>query len=272
MRPIRSVLAMVVAMLWLAAGCAQTDTDGTEASPSVSSTGDAALTITDAWVRATTDTTDPTMTAGFGIITNHTDAAVKLVSATSPSAPMVQLHEMVTEDGEMVMQEAPDGIEIPAGESVSLAPGGFHLMLMNLSGELAVGDEVSFTLTFDDGTNLTTTALVKQYAEEEDHYHSTTSAAPVTTATAAPTATLEIRLADGKADPNGERVELSKGDILEVKITSDRDDEVHIHGYDIGIEVKAGQSVSQSIILDQTGRFEVETHEPVLVVAQLIVR
>ncbi|MCA0295009.1 MAG: cupredoxin domain-containing protein [Actinobacteria bacterium] len=83
--------------------------------------------------------------------------------------------------------------------------------------------------------------------------------------------TVEITLADGKADPNGQRLELAKGTTLILQVTADHADEVHVHGYDIEIEVAAGKTVTKEIVLDQVGRFEVESHEPPLTILQLVV-
>ena len=115
----------------------------------------------------------------------------------------------------------------------------------------------------------------------------TTSAAPsaTPTPTPSPTATpaptpsatkdvtqVVVRLADGKAEPNGERIELAKGDTVEFVVTSDRKDELHIHGMDLEIPVKPGKTVVEQVVLKQSGRFEVESHHPALVIVQLIVR
>ena len=64
---------------------------------------------------------------------------------------------------------------------------------------------------------------------------------------------------------------MAKGTILRLEITSDHDDEVHVHGYDIEIPVKAGATVTKDITLDQVGRFEIESHEPALTIVQLVV-
>ena len=82
---------------------------------------------------------------------------------------------------------------------------------------------------------------------------------------------VEISLTNGKATPNGDRLALAEGTTLELRITSDHDDEIHVHGYDVEIPVKAGAAVKRAIVLDQVGRFEVESHEPALTVLQLVV-
>ncbi len=84
-------------------------------------------------------------------------------------------------------------------------------------------------------------------------------------------AVIEISLKDGKVTPSGDRVALPKGTVLRLRITSDRQDELHVHGYDIGIAVKPGGTVTRDITLDKVGRFEIESHEPPLTVIQLVV-
>lgn len=87
-----------------------------------------------------------------------------------------------------------------------------------------------------------------------------------------PPSRISITLADGKAEPNGERIDLVKGQQLVLTITSDRDDEVHVHGFDLEIAVKAGETVTREFVVDRVGRFEVESHEPVLTILVLQVQ
>lgn len=111
------------------------------------------------------------MTAAFMSLTNPGNADIKLTSATSPAAGMVQLHEMAMKDGKMVMQEKAGGINVPAGSHAHLAPSGDHVMLMQLTKALKPGDEVPVTLKFSDGTSHDLTVPVKAFTEEEEHYH-----------------------------------------------------------------------------------------------------
>lgn len=89
---------------------------------------------------------------------------------------------------------------------------------------------------------------------------------------AAPPKQITITLADGKAEPIGERVVLSRGQTLVLTITSDRNDQVHVHGYDLEIPIAKGQTTTTEIVVDKIGRFEVETHEPVFTVLVLQVQ
>lgn len=100
---------------------------------------------------------------------------------------------------------------------------------------------------------------------------SPTLASPSTAPTPGVT-TITIELADGKASPNGSRVNLTKGETFVLDITSDRNDEVHVHGFDKEIEVAAGKHVTVEMVADRTGRFEVESHHPELLIAVLQIR
>lgn len=99
------------------------------------------------WSRAT----PPGATAAVGYLEfrNDGNADDRLVSASSPAAPDVRVHEMKVENGVMTMRPLGGGLPIPAGEAVALKPGGRHLMLVGLKQPLKAGDEVPLTLTFE---------------------------------------------------------------------------------------------------------------------------
>lgn len=84
--------------------------------------------------------------------------------------------------------------------------------------------------------------------------------------------TVDIALADGKVDPAPGRIELKKGQRLELSVVSDKADTLHIHGYDRKVELPAGQRITYSFVADRTGLFEVETHDSDLLLTQLAVR
>ena len=86
--------------------------------------------------------------AGYITITNKGTEDDTLVSVASPVAGVTQIHEMKMEGDVMKMTELPDGLVIPAGQSVALAPGGLHIMFMDLKEPLVEGAKVPVTLTF----------------------------------------------------------------------------------------------------------------------------
>jgi len=87
--------------------------------------------------------------AGYMTITNKGTTADRLVSASSPSAGKVEIHEMSMDGGVMKMRELPGGLPIDAGKTVALTPGSYHLMMMNLTAPLKRGDKVPVALTFE---------------------------------------------------------------------------------------------------------------------------
>jgi copper(I)-binding protein len=102
------------------------------------------------WSRATPPTAN--VAAGYLTIRNDGDATERFVSASSPSAQRVEIHTMDMVHDVMQMRHLSEGLEIPAGEEVALAPGGYHLMLIGLDAPLAEGDRVPVTLEFEVGT------------------------------------------------------------------------------------------------------------------------
>lgn len=85
--------------------------------------------------------------------------------------------------------------------------------------------------------------------------------------------TINITLgADGSVEPNGEKVDAEVGDTITFVINSERDDEVHIHGIDVEIPVKAGETATKQVTLDTSGSFEVESHHPAKIILILNVR
>lgn len=86
---------------------------------------------------------------GYITITNKGAEADRLVSAASPAAGVVQIHQMKMDGDVMKMNELPDGVEIPAGATVVLEPGGLHIMFMKLNAPFVEGTKIPVTLTFE---------------------------------------------------------------------------------------------------------------------------
>jgi copper(I)-binding protein len=105
----------------------------------------AEVTVKDAWVRGTV----PAQTATGAFMTLTSTADAKLVSAASPVAKTVEIHESMMHGSTAHMHEV-EAVELPAGKAVSLKPGGHHVMLMGVSTQLKAGDTVPITLTIEE--------------------------------------------------------------------------------------------------------------------------
>jgi len=100
--------------------------------------------VKDPWVRATVP--QQTATGAFMQLSSPTD--VRLVSVSSPVAGVAELHRMTMENNVMKMRPV-SAIELPAGKGVELKPGGYHVMMMNLKGQMKEGDMVPLTLVVE---------------------------------------------------------------------------------------------------------------------------
>jgi len=104
----------------------------------------AQVAVTDPWVRGTV--TGQKASGAFMTLTASADS--RLVEARSPIAGIVEIHEMAM-DGAVMRMRAIDGIDLPTGKGVALAPGGYHVMLMDLKQPLKAGDTVPLTLVIE---------------------------------------------------------------------------------------------------------------------------
>jgi hypothetical protein len=116
----------------------------------------AQVTVKDPWVRATVSAQKAT--GAFMQITSAQDA--RLVEARSPVAGVVEVHEMVMEKDVMKMR-AVKGLDLPAGKTVELKPGGYHVMLMDLKQQMKEGDTVPVTLVVEGKDKKRSTIEVK---------------------------------------------------------------------------------------------------------------
>lgn len=136
----------------------------------IASAAHAQVTVGDPWVRATVPQQNGT--GAFMKLTSQTDS--KLVQADSPVAKHVEVHEMVMENHVMKMRQVPS-VALPAGQTVELRPGSYHIMLIDLHGQVKEGEQVPLTLTFEgaDGqrSTLEIQAPVRPLASGADGSH-----------------------------------------------------------------------------------------------------
>lgn len=155
----RALLALVaVASIGVGTSACGSDDDGGSSADTTEQTA-AEITVTDAWSRKPAD--GQTTSAVYGVITNGTDDTVTAVSASTDVTSTAELHEvLMSDDGKMSMQEMEGGYEIPAGETLTLEPGGAHIMLLDID-PATYPDTVEVTLNFDDDTSVTFDAEVR---------------------------------------------------------------------------------------------------------------
>lgn len=117
-----------------------------------------AIKVSHAWVRAMPP--GSMMTAAYLILENTSDKLLKVISVSSPQANDCSIHKTVIEKGFNRMREV-KYLSIPAHQSVTLAPGGLHIMIMGMTKPLKKGSLFPIVITYDDGSLQHVNALIK---------------------------------------------------------------------------------------------------------------
>src|SRR5258705_12492371 len=105
------------------------------------------LVISQAWSRATPG--GAKIAGGYLTIENRGATPDRLISGSGDVAGRIEVHEMAMNNGVMTMRPLEKGLAIEPGKTVKLAPGGYHLMLMDLKSPFKQGDKVPVTLEFE---------------------------------------------------------------------------------------------------------------------------
>jgi len=104
------------------------------------------ISVSDAWARATM----PGQKVSGAYMQIQSDVDAHLISASSPAVPRVEVHEMKM-DGDVMRMREVKAVDLPKGKTVSLEPGGYHIMLMNLPKPIAAGEVIPLTLVVESG-------------------------------------------------------------------------------------------------------------------------
>lgn len=124
------------------------------------------MTVKDAWVRPALAGNN---SAVYFVIDNPTGEADTLLNATTDAAGVVEMHMSMAMEGEHHMEHGAEGmpqgevmtmvkqenVPVPARSKVNFQPGGLHVMLIGVNAELAVGDTIEVTLTFEKAGTMT---------------------------------------------------------------------------------------------------------------------
>jgi copper(I)-binding protein len=105
------------------------------------------LVIKQAWSRATPG--GAKIGSGYLTIENTGSTADRLTGGSGDVTDRIEVHEMTTSNGVMTMRALDKGLPIGPGQTVRLAPGGYHLMMFDLKSPLKQGDKVPVTLEFE---------------------------------------------------------------------------------------------------------------------------
>ncbi|WP_405401754.1 copper chaperone PCu(A)C [Paracoccus sp. Ld10] len=119
------------------------------------------MTVTAPYSRATLP--NAPVAGGFLTITNDGATDDRLVAASTDIAGRTEIHQMTMDGDVMTMGALEDGLPIAAGQAVTLEPGGYHLMFMQLDGPLVEGDTVEVTLTFETAGDLTVPLSIQAF-------------------------------------------------------------------------------------------------------------
>jgi periplasmic copper chaperone A len=120
------------------------------------------LTVADAWVRATPGSD---VAAAYMTLHNGGTQPLRIVGVRSAVAGHAMIHESRLENGQSIMR-AHEPLEVAAGATVRLAPGGLHVMLMALAHPLAVGEPVPLVLLLEGGARVAVSARVRPLSAE----------------------------------------------------------------------------------------------------------
>ena len=149
------VFVLAIAMAFVLAACGNS-----------AGSGDPEISVMEPWSRPSP------MVAGNGavymMLMNKGGQADTLTSVSSDIAETIELHETKMEGDVMKMAPVQGGIEVPAGGSAELKPGGLHVMLINLKEELVPGNKIELTLNFENSDPIKVEAEIRDMGSGMD--------------------------------------------------------------------------------------------------------
>jgi len=133
--------------------------------------------IVDAYIRAMPASAK--VTSGYLEIHNHGHESDQLLAVQSSSAARIEIHEMRMEGDVMRMRPLPEGLELPAGETIALRPGGYHLMIFDPMISLVKGENFPMELHFGKAGTVSINFAIRDLDDKRDddnhhtHHHHT---------------------------------------------------------------------------------------------------
>jgi hypothetical protein len=202
--------------------------------------------------------------------TNHGHNPDQLVGGVTPIAEYVEIHTHRMENGMMKMRKV-DQVELPPHEEVVFAPGGNHIMLIGLSQSLKEGERFQMMLHFKEAGHVMVEVTIepagttsashsehghgdsqKQQAEANEnsmgHDHGSSAIQ------------VDVAIEGGKVTDDQDVIRVTQGTHVTFNFSSDEAHILHIHGYDIEVEVGPGSHSMVEFNTTATGRFPIEIH------------
>lgn len=210
--------------------------------------------VGDAWARATPP--GVSVGAAYLVVDNGGDKPETLLGASTPVASEATLHATVVQGTTVKMVPLGTPVIEPGG-SLRLAPSGAHVMLMGLHRPLKPGDHFPLTLRFEKAGPITVDVTVRAAG-------ATSEAAPAGKAHAAAAAkgpkVFDFTIAKGRRVSGPATMRVHQGDDVALRFSVDQPLELHLHGYDIELQVKPGTLGMMGFHAGATGRFPIEIH------------
>lgn len=238
------------------------------------------LRIHEPWARATIGIAKTA--AAYLTVINQGTHADRLIGVSTPVADGAMLHKSVMDENGVMMMRPVEAIDVPAGGEVKLEPGGMHVMLMGVHDPLKEGEHFPLTLSFehagDVAVSVHVSGVASSSAEQEDESHEShemdmeedhgkasettdeETAATMVAGQKAPHQVIDVRIENRQVVAPKEAIRVTEGEMIELRWTSDEPVELHLHGYDIEIEVEPGKPASMVVDAYATGRFPIESH------------
>lgn len=180
---LRTSIALLPALALALSGCGAASTSQPTAVSTAQPAKASTIDVSEVWSRpalgpddpqptkAAMEPTKPAMGGGmadrgptgavFMTLRNTGSAPDRLLKAVSAMADVTEIHNVFDNNGVMEMRPV-DGVDIPAGGTVQLKPGSFHVMLIGLHKGLELGDQFEVTLEFQQAGKMTVTSTVRQ--------------------------------------------------------------------------------------------------------------
>jgi len=184
-------------------------------------------------------------------LTNHGYLTDQLVGAATPIAEHAEIHTHRMEDGMTKMRKVNE-VELPSHEEVVFAPGGNHIMLIGLSQALKEGEHFPLMLHFKEAGQTMVEVIIEAAgatsASHSEHDHGS------------PAIQVHVAIEGGKVADDQGVIKIAQGDHVTLHFSSDETHNLHIHGYDIKVEVDTRSHAMVDFKATATGRFPVEIH------------